>query len=106
MFRPVNKLQLEQEIATDPAAINRAKREMLRARAVELAVLCGRSAQTMEKGDWEQARREFAISKDRACDLPPVSEPALERWENEGGGVLDSAGCTVNVGETPIDPHC
>jgi len=41
------------------AGFGTATREMVRERAVELAVINGRSAQDMSKSDWEQAKREL-----------------------------------------------
>ena len=45
------------EHSTDPGTVTR---KMMRERAVELAVLGGRSALDASKTDWEQARRELS----------------------------------------------
>jgi len=65
---------------------------MLRQRAVELAVSNGRSAETVAKADWEQAKRELTMSRAEPHDQVPALEPELERWENEGGEIPESAG--------------
>src|SRR5271166_1649749 len=57
-------------------------RKMVRERAVELAVINGRSAQEVSKSDWEQARRELTGDsdpepKEAALDAAPESE----RWD-------------------------
>jgi hypothetical protein len=70
---------------------------MLRQRAVELAVSCGRSAETVEKADWDQAKLELISA--RTCGLPPVSGAALERWENEGGVIPECADTAATPGD-------
>src|SRR5580704_2714588 len=58
-------------------------RKMVRERAVELAVINGRSAQEVSKSDWEQAKRELTGDesemdpKEAALDSAPESE----RWD-------------------------
>lgn len=83
--------------ARSAAAGGPVTRGMLRQRAVELAVSCGRSAETVEKADWEQAKLELTSAQTRG--LPPVSGPALERWENEGGVIPECADTTDNLGK-------
>ena len=56
-------------------------RQMVRERAVELAVINGRSASDVSKADWEQAKRELtgdpdADPKEAALDAAPESA----RW--------------------------
>jgi len=60
---------------------------MLRRRAVEIAVSCGRSAQTVVKTDWKQALEELETNAASNRDPGAMNAPALERWENEGGVV-------------------
>ena len=57
-------------------------RKMVRERAVELAVINGRSAQEVSKSDWEQAKLELTGKagidpKELALDSAPESE----RWD-------------------------
>jgi hypothetical protein len=57
-------------------------RAMVRERAVELAVINGRSAQEVSKADWEQAKRELtgepdADPKEALLEAAPESE----RWD-------------------------
>ena len=57
-------------------------RKMVRERAVELAVINGRSAQDVSKSDWEQAKRELT----GGADIDPKtvlleSAPESERWD-------------------------
>ena len=56
--------------------------EMVRARAVELAVINGRCGQDMSKADWEEAKRELTGGKE--MDLWQTSQESLpeeERWD-------------------------
>ena len=64
------------------AGIGTVTRKMVRERAVELAVINGRSAQSVSKSDREQARRELAGEPDmdpKAAVLE--SAPESERWD-------------------------
>ena len=64
------------------AGIGTASRKMVRDRAVELAIINGRSAQEVSKSDWEQAKRELT----GASDIDPKTAvleaaPESERWD-------------------------
>ena len=51
---------LKQGVLTENSqGIGTVTRKMVRERAVELAVINGRSAQDVSKSDWEQAKREL-----------------------------------------------
>jgi hypothetical protein len=57
-------------------------KKMVRERAVELAVIDGRTAQEVSKSDWEQAKRELT----GGSDMDPKEEllesaPESERWD-------------------------
>ena len=57
-------------------------RKMVRERAVELAIINGRSAQNVSKSDWEQAKRELTgepgmDAKETVLDAAPESA----RWD-------------------------
>ena len=64
------------------AGLGTVTREMVRERAVELAVINGRSAQEVSKTDWEQAKWELTGKpemdrKEAVLD----SAPEFERWD-------------------------
>ena len=63
------------------AGLGTVTRQMVRERAMELAVINGRSAQEISKSDWEQARQE--LTGDPDSDLNEAileSAPESERW--------------------------
>jgi hypothetical protein len=65
---------------------------MVRIRAVELAIINGRSSQEVSKSDWEQAKRELTGEP----EMDPAvleSAPELDRWNPVPG----SAGHKVRV---------
>jgi hypothetical protein len=69
-------------LTENSAGIGTVTREMIHARAVELAVINGRSAQAATKSDWEQAIRELT----GGTDVDPKeaileSAPESERWD-------------------------
>src|SRR5580704_15040853 len=69
-------------ITENSAGIGTVTRKMVRERAVELAVINGRSAQEVSKSDWEQAKRELIGEPDidpKAAVLE--SAPESERWD-------------------------
>ena len=64
------------------AGIGTVTRKMVRDRAVELAVINGRTAHQTSKSDWEQAKRELTGEPDvdpKAAVLE--SAPESERWD-------------------------
>jgi hypothetical protein len=72
----------EGALTDNSAGIGTVTRKMLRQRAVELAVINGRSAQSVSKSDWEQAKRELTGEP----DIDPKeaileSAPESERWD-------------------------
>jgi hypothetical protein len=87
---PLNKGVLTENFI----GIGTVTRKMVRERAVELAVINGRSAQDVSKSDWEQAKRELTGES----DMDPQEEvlesaPESERWDPVPG----SAGHKVPV---------
>ena len=64
------------------AGLGTVTRKMVRERAVELAVINGRSAQEVSKSDWEQAKRELTgdSNMDPKEDILE-SVPESERWD-------------------------
>ena len=64
------------------AGIGTVTRKMVRERAVELAVINGRSAQEVSKSDWEQAKRELTGDSDPdPKEAALESAPESERWD-------------------------
>ena len=60
--------------------------EMVRTRAVELAVINGRSAQGMSSADWDEAKRELTGGQEmdpRQTSLESL--PEAERWDPVSG---------------------
>ena len=57
-------------------------RTMLRARAIELAIINGRTAQEVSPSDWEQAKLELTGNSDKGSnDALLESAPESERWD-------------------------
>jgi hypothetical protein len=72
----------EGNISENSAGIGTVTRSMVRARAVELAVTNGRSAQEVSKSDWDQAKQE--LTGESAADPNEAaleSAPESERWD-------------------------
>jgi len=69
-------------LTENSTGIGTVTRKMLRERAVELAIINGRSAQHVSKSDWEQAKRELTgdSSTDPKEDILE-SVPESERWD-------------------------
>src|SRR5271169_6157551 len=69
-------------LTENSAGIGTVTRKMVRERAVELAVINGRSAQEASKTDWEQAKRELADDSDVDTNEATLeSAPESERWD-------------------------
>jgi hypothetical protein len=87
---------LKQGLLTEKSAgIGTVTRKMVRTRAVELAVIDGRSPEEVSKSDWEQAKRE--LTGEPETDPKEVileSAPESDRWNPVPG----SAGDKVRVG--------
>jgi hypothetical protein len=84
----------EGTLTENSAGVGTVTRKMVRERAVELAVINGRSERDVSKSDWEQAKRELtgapnADPKEAALESAPESE----RWDPIPG----SAGSKVMV---------
>lgn len=80
---PMNQNPLKQGMLTKNAVgIGTVTREMVRQRAVELALINGHSAQEPTKNDWDEARRE--LSGDSGLDPQDAlleAAPESERWD-------------------------
>ena len=69
-------------LTENSAGIGTVTRKMVRERAVELAVINGRSAQEVSKSDWEQAKRELTGEPDTDPKQAALeSAPESERWD-------------------------
>jgi len=69
-------------LTENAAGLGTVTRKMVRERAVELAVIGGRSAQEVSKSDWDQAKRELTGGTDmdpKTETLESASES--ERWD-------------------------
>ena len=72
----------EGALTENSAGIGTVNRKMVRERAVELAVINGRSAQDVSKSDWEQAKRELTGDSDTNPNGAVLeSAPESERWD-------------------------
>ena len=69
-------------VAENSAGIGTVTRKMVHKRAVELAVINGRSARNVSKSDWEQAKRELTCGSDIDPEEAALeSIPESERWD-------------------------
>jgi hypothetical protein len=69
-------------LTENSAGIGTVTRKMVQERAVELAVINGRSAQQVSKSDWEQAKRELTDDSDSDLNGAVLeSAPESERWD-------------------------
>jgi hypothetical protein len=89
---------LKQGLLTEnTAGIGTVTRKMVRIRAVELAVIGGRSPEEVSKSDWEQAKRELTgMPETDPKELILESAPESDRWNPVPG----SAGDKVRVGSS------
>ena len=72
----------EGSLTENSAGVGTVTRKMVRERAIELAVINGRSAQEASKSDWEQARRELTGDADIGSKEAVLeSAPESERWD-------------------------
>jgi hypothetical protein len=75
-------------LTENSAGIGTVTRKMVRERAVELAVINGRSAQDVSKSDREQAQRELTGEPDTdPKQVALESAPESERWDQHGNVV-------------------
>jgi hypothetical protein len=80
----------EGALTENSAGIGTVTRKMVRERAVELAVINGRSAQEVSKSDWEQAKRELTGEPDTdPKEAALESAPESERWDPVHGSTGD-----------------
>ncbi|HLX96400.1 MAG TPA: hypothetical protein VKU37_11715 [Verrucomicrobiae bacterium] len=76
----------EGALTENSTGIGTVTRKMVRQRAVELAVINGRSAKEVSKSDWEQAKRELTGEPDMdPKEAVLESAPESERWDPAPG---------------------
>jgi hypothetical protein len=81
-------------LTENSAGLGTVTRKMVRERAVELAIISGRSAHEASKSDWEQAKRELTGGSDMDPKTAVLeSAPESERWNPVPG----STGHKVSV---------
>jgi hypothetical protein len=80
---------LKQGLLTEnTAGIGTVTRKMVRIRAVQLAVIGGRSPEEVSKSDWEQAKRELTgMPETDPKELILESAPESDRWNPVAGSV-------------------
>ena len=72
----------EGALTQNSAGLGTVTRKMVRKRAVELAVMDGRSAREVSESDWAQAKRELTGKPDRdPKEAALESAPESERWD-------------------------
>jgi len=75
-------------------------RKMVRERAVELAVISGRTAHETSKSDWEQAKRELTGESDTdPKETILESAPESERWDLVPGSTGHKVPATPSADE-------
>jgi hypothetical protein len=68
-------------LTENSAGLGTVTRKMVRERAIELAVINGRSPQEVSKSDWEQAKRELTGDSDLDTNEAALeSTPESELW--------------------------
>ena len=69
-------------MTANSAGLGTVTRQMVRERAVELALIGGRSMADVSKSDWEQAKRELTGEPDTDPNAAVLeSAPESERWD-------------------------
>src|SRR5580704_8356771 len=90
----------EGALTENSAGIGTVTRKMVRERAVELAVINGRTAQEVSKSDWEQAKRELTGEPDTdPKEALLESAPESERWDPVPGSSGNKIPVTPSVDE-------
>jgi len=79
----MNTNPLKQGALTENSqGIGTVTRKMVRERAIELAMINGRSAQEVSKSDWEQAKQQLTGEPDvNAQEAVLEAAPETERWD-------------------------
>jgi len=79
----MNTNPLKQGALTENSAgLGTVTRQLVQARALELAKINGRAASAVSKNDWEQAKRELTGEPDQDSKAALLeSAPESERWD-------------------------
>lgn len=93
---PTNPLK-QGALTENSAGIGTVTRAMVHARAIELAVINGRSAQEVSKTDWDEAKSELTGQPEMDLNTTLLeSAPESERWDpipgSVGGKIQATAG--------------
>jgi hypothetical protein len=87
-------------LTKNSAGIGTVTREMVKQRAIELAIINGRSAQDVSKADWEQAKQELTGKPDTdAKEEMLESMPESERWDPVAGSTGGKVSATPSEDE-------
>ena len=79
---------IEGVLTEHSAGIGTVTKAMVRKRAVELAVINGRSAQEVSKSDWDQAKQELTGESNTDTNEAALeSAPESERWDPVPGSL-------------------
>ena len=82
------------------AGIGTVTHDMVRERAVELAIINGHTAQEVSFTDWEQAKRELTGEADpEAKDAVLEAAPESDRWDPVAGSTGHKVEATSNEDE-------
>ena len=77
-------------LTENSTGIGTVTREMVEARAIELAIINGRSAHEVSESDWEQAKQELTGKPDTDAKEETLdSAPESERWDPVAGSTGD-----------------
>jgi hypothetical protein len=92
---------LKDGILTDNSVgVGTVTHQMVRERAVELAIINGRSSKHVSKSDWEQARRELTGKPDAdPKEAALESAPESERWDPVPGSTGSKSPVTPSEDE-------
>jgi hypothetical protein len=97
----------EGALTENSAGIGTVTRQMVRERAVELAIINGRSAQNVSKVDLDEAKRELTGEPDTDSKVVALeSAPESERWDpvpGSGGRKVPAAPSADEDGEGRSD---
>lgn len=92
---------LKQGLLTENSAgIGTVTRKMVRTRAVELAVIDGRSPEEVSESDWEQAKRELTGEPETdPKEALLESAPETDRWNPVAGSAGQKMGVNPSADE-------
>ena len=97
----MNTNPLKQGALTENSAgLGTVTRQLVQARALELAKINGRAASAVSKNDWEQAKRELTGEPDQDSKAALLeSAPESERWDPVPGSTGQKTEVTASEDE-------